>query len=361
MGSQGNRVVIIGGGIAGGLAAKNLQHFADVTLIDPKDFFEITWASLRAMVEPSFAEKTVISHSDYFTKGRLLVSHVVNITDTEVLTADGQHVPYDYLVVASGHEDKYPKTRSGRLRHYEAEHEKIMNASSILIVGGGPTGVELAAEIAVDFPEKKVTLVHRGARLLEFVNPKASKKALDWLVSKKVEVILEQSVDLNSVSDGERTTYRTSSGESITADCHFLCIGKPLSGSWLRETVLKGCLDNRGRLMVDANLRVQSRKNIFAIGDITDIPEIKQGYLAQEHAKAVAKNIKLLMSGGNESKMAIYKAAKGNAIALISLGRKEGIAQFPFMTISGCIPGKIKSGDLFVGKTRKTMGVIANE
>lgn len=67
------------------------------------------------------------------------------------------------------------------------------------------------------------------------------------------------------------------------------------------------------------------------------------------------------MSGGDEGKMAIYKPAKGKAIALISLGRKEGIAQFPFMTISGCVPGKIKSGNLFVGKTRKTMGVVSNQ
>ncbi|KAL5709155.1 hypothetical protein ACHQM5_019875 [Ranunculus cassubicifolius] len=359
MSSQGNnnKVVIIGGGIAGGLVAKTLQSKADVTLIDPKDYFEVTWASLRAMVEPSFAEKSVFKHSEYFTKGRLLVSHVTDVSDSEVSTADGQCVPYDYLVVASGHEDNYPKTREGRLKQYQEEHDKIKAAKSILIVGGGPTGVELAGEIAVDFPEKKVTLVHRGSRLLEFVDAKASKSAFDWLVSKKVEVILEQSVDLNAVSDGEKVTYKLSSGESVVADCHFLCIGKPLSGSWLHETTLKDSLDSRGRLMVDENVRVKGHKNIFAVGDITDIPEIKQGYLAQEHSKVAAKNIELLVKGGDEKKMAVYKASTGKPIALVSLGRKEGIAQFPFMTISGRVPGMIKSRDLFVGKTRNTMGV----
>lgn len=94
-----------------------------------------------------------------------------------------------------------------RLVHYEAEYDKIKSANSILIVGGGPTGVELAGELSIDFPEKKVTLVHRGSRLLEFISPKASKKTLDWLVSKKVEVILGQSVDLDSMSGG---IYRTS-------------------------------------------------------------------------------------------------------------------------------------------------------
>ncbi|KAF9597447.1 hypothetical protein IFM89_018893 [Coptis chinensis] len=354
--SDNKRVVVVGGGIAGGFMAKELQFGAHVTLIDPKDFFEIPWANLRAMVEPSFAERSVFNHTEYFPNGRLVISHVVSINKSEVVTADGECIPYDYLAVATGHEEPYPKTRAERLKQYEAEHEKIKASSSILIVGGGPTGVELAGEIAVDFPEKKVTLVHKGSRLLEFVNAKASTKALDWLISKKVEVLLEQTVDLNSVLDGEKATYQTSKGETIAADCHFLCIGKPV-GSWLRETVLKDSLDSRGRLMVEETLQVKGRKNVFAVGDITDIKEMKQGYLARKHAEAAIKNIKLLMSGGDESKMATYKPSKGAGLALVSLGRKEGVAQLPFMTISGCLPGLIKSRDLFVGKTRKTMGL----
>ena len=125
-----------------------------------------------------------------------------------------------------------------------AEYENIRSSKSVLIVGGGPSGVELAAEIAVDFPEKKVTLV--GPRLLEFIGEKAADKAFDWLKSKKVEVILNQSVDLNSASDGNKT-YKTSGGETIQADCHFLCVGKPLSSQWLNGTVLKDSLDGKGR------------------------------------------------------------------------------------------------------------------
>jgi len=152
-----------------------------------------------------------------------------------------------------------------------AENQKINSAGSILIVGGGPTGVELAGEIAVDFPDKKVTLVHNGSRLLEFIGPKAANKTLHWLKSKQVEVKLEQRVNLDSVSE-ERKTYETSEGEIISADCHFLCTGTPLGSVWLKETMLKNNIDSRGRLMVDENLRVKGQKNIFAIGDITDIP-----------------------------------------------------------------------------------------
>lgn len=150
------------------------------------------------------------------------------------------------------------------------ENEKIKAAQSILIVGGGPTGVELAGEIAVDFPEKKVTLVHNGSRLLEFLGPKASSKTLDWLKSKKVEVKLERTVNLNNISDGGHM-YVMSSGETIKADCHFLCTGKPLASSWLKETILRDSLDEFGRLTVDVNMRLKGWKNIFAVGDITDV------------------------------------------------------------------------------------------
>ncbi|XP_050228438.1 uncharacterized protein LOC126677718 [Mercurialis annua] len=351
------RVVVVGGGIAGSLIAKSLQFDANVTLVDPKEYFEITWANLRALVEPSFGERSVINHRDYFTNGRIVTSYASDITDTDVLTADGEVIPYDYLVVATGHADPLPKTRTERLAEFQEGYDKIKSANSILIVGGGPTGVELAGEIAVDFPEKKVTLVHNGSRLMEFVGPKAAAKTLKWLKSKHVEVILEQRVDLDSAeSDGNGSkTYRTSAGETIQADCHFLCTGKPLASEWLKNTVLKTNLDAKGSLEVDENLRVRGRKNIFAIGDITNIPEMKQGYLAQAHAEVAAKNLKILMVGGRECKLATYKP--GLAIALVSLGRRDGVAQFPLVTISGIIPGMIKSKDLFVGKTRKARGL----
>jgi NADH dehydrogenase FAD-containing subunit len=150
------------------------------------------------------------------------------------------------------------------------DNGKIESSESVMIIGGGPTGVELAAEIAVDYPGKKVTLIHRGPRLLEFIGEKASKKCLDWLTSKKVDVLLQQSVDLGSLSDTEKV-YKTSGGETVTADCHFVCITRPLS-SWLHDTILKESLDSKGRVMVEKDLTVKGYNNIFAIGDITDIP-----------------------------------------------------------------------------------------
>ncbi|KAF7823200.1 apoptosis-inducing factor-like protein A-like [Senna tora] len=330
--NDAKRVIVIGGGMAGSLVAKSLQSVAQVTLIDPKEYFEIAWACMRAMVEPSFAERSLINHREYFTNGDLVISSAINLTESEVLTADGHQIPYDYLVIASGHADPAPKSLTDRLNQYVSECEKIKAANSILIVGGGPSGVELAGEIAVDFPDKKVTLVHNGPRLMEFIGEKAADKALKWFESKRVE-------------------------ETIEADCHFLCTAKPLGTAWLKDTILKNDVDANGRIKVDEKLRVGGRNNIFAIGDITDTPEIKQGIFAQGQAGMVVDNIKLLMKGGKENKMKTYKPH--STMAIVSLGRRDAVAQLPIFTLCGRIPGLIKSGDLFVGQTRRSMGLQA--
>ncbi|KAG1327837.1 apoptosis-inducing factor 2-like [Cocos nucifera] len=348
------KVVVVGGGVAGALLAKTIQSYAEVVLIDPKEYFEIPWANLRSKVEPSVAEKTIINHSDYFVHGKIITSSATNVTETEVVTAEGRKVAYTHLVIATGHAAYTPRCRRDRLEQFQEENTKIKISGSILIIGGGPMGVELAAEIAVDYPEKKVTIVHSGPRLLEFIGRRAANKTLHWLKSKKVEVHLDQSVDIDSISEADRV-FKTSAGETITADCYFYCVDQPVSSSWLQNSLLKDCINKNGRLMVDEHLRVKGQKNIFAIGDITDVPEIKQGFLAQRHAIVVAKNLKLLINGAKESRLAKYKPA--TTMAMVSLGRKDAVAQFSFVAMIGFLPGFIKSKDLFVHRTRQQMGL----
>ena len=150
----------------------------------------------------------------------------------------------------------------------QTDYEKIKEAKTILIIGGGPVGVELAGEIVVDFPDKKVILAHGGSRLIEFLGPKASEKALGWLRKKNVEVLLNERVDVDNRSE---KTYRTSSGQTIEADCDFLCVGRKVSSSWMQSSFLKEVLDETGRVKVDEYLRVEGHTNVFAVGDVTAI------------------------------------------------------------------------------------------
>lgn len=88
-----------------------------------KEYYDIPWASSRSMVEPSFAERSVINHIDYLPKVQIIASSATNITDTDVTTEDGQKVAYDYVVIATGHLESAPKTKAERLNEYKAgEH-----------------------------------------------------------------------------------------------------------------------------------------------------------------------------------------------------------------------------------------------
>ncbi|KAF8641911.1 hypothetical protein HU200_067621 [Digitaria exilis] len=359
--STGDRVVIVGGGIAGALLAKTLQNHADVVLIDPKEYFEIPWANLRAKVDPAAVERTVVPHTDYLTHAKVVTASAVGIDDSVVLTSIGRAVAYDFLVIATGRTCTRPQKQSDRLEMFQRDKDRIDGAASVLVVGGGPIGVELAAEIVMTCPDKRVTVVHGGPRLLKVMGPRASAKALEWLRSKNVTVLLDQTVDLTGASpDGsdETRSFTTSAGETVEADCHFVCTGRPVASGWLKGSFIEEHTDEEGHIKVDDHLRVGGLKNVFAVGDITDVPEAKQGHLAQRQAMVVSRNLRLLVKGGacKEEKLHRYKPCPKAPIT-VTLGRRDALAELPFMTLIGHIPGAVKPRDLFISRTRRMMGL----
>lgn len=71
------------------------------------------------MVQPSFAERAVIGHTEYLTQGRLIVSPAAKVTENHVYTSDNRCIPYDYLVIATGHADSAPLTKAERLQQFQ--------------------------------------------------------------------------------------------------------------------------------------------------------------------------------------------------------------------------------------------------
>lgn len=84
--------------------------------------------------------------------------------------------------------------------------------------------------------------------------------------------------------------------------------------------------------------------------------EIKQGFLAQRCEIVVVANIKKLMLN-YKNKLTTYK--DGSAMEIVPMGRYVAVAELLFGTTIGCIPGRINSKDLFVGKTRKGLGLTS--
>ncbi len=105
---------------------------------------------------------------------------------------------------------------------------------------------------------------------------------------------------------------------------------------------------------VDPQLRVVGTDNLFACGDVTDVPESKLAFLAGMHAELVAKNFRALVKSGSKAKLGAWKPAMGMRVELVSLGRGNGVMQVGCLACSGGIPKSVKSGQIakYVDKWR---------
>jgi hypothetical protein len=159
------RVVIIGGGFAGCKIAQLL--LADpsfrVTLIDPTDFFEMTWVNPRGMVNPEWAQRSIVPYTTFLPGIQHIKDEATSLEAKRLVTKFGQAVDFDFCVIAVGSSyagflkaGPSTSTSAQRLAEIHAHSVRIKDAAQVLIVGGGPSGVELAFEILDVYPGKKV-------------------------------------------------------------------------------------------------------------------------------------------------------------------------------------------------------------
>lgn len=353
------RIVIAGGGLAGHRIAYALQHeapMAEVTLVDPKDFFEVPMAVPRMLVEPSRARDAVIPYRDFLPQVTLVRGLLREVQPGFVETSAGT-LPFDYLVLATGacYADPLIKAHGGtaeeRRHHFAAWAERIRQAKHIVIAGGGPVGVEIAAEILEDLPGKRVTLFHRGAQLLPAITPRPQRYALAHLTQRGADVRLGQSPDDHALQNAEVLIW---------------CAGYRSDTSWLRQ--YRGptpgpVLDANGAVLVDAHLRLAGSDNIFAVGDITALPEPKLGIYAGKHAAVVIENLRRLIRAepGAALPLKQYSPATGSRTMLVTLGRRYGTGHLPFVDFTNSwFARQVKSRDMFIGRYRKAVGLPAS-
>jgi hypothetical protein len=113
----------------------------------------------------------------------------------------------------------------------------------------------------------------------------------------------------------DATEFTTSAGETVKADCYFVCRGRPLASAWLRDTFLGEHVNEEGQLAVD----------------VTDVPEPKRGHLAQRHSMVVSRNLKLLVKGGGEvkdEKLHRYKPATTVVTLGVSVLQSSGLRPY---------------------------------
>ncbi len=308
--SKSPRVVIVGGGFAGLACAKGLADCAlDITLADRNNYH---------LFQPLLYQvaTAVLSPADIAAPIRRLLRNQLNTTVVldELVSVDLENrfacfqnakIPYDYLVLANGATHSYfghddwanhapglksvddaLEIRRRVLLAYEAAEWEADDAArqaklTFVVIGGGPTGVELAGalkEIAaktiprdfrhIDTTTAQVLLVEAGPRLLPALPEKLGKRAQRDLETMGVQVRLNSFV--TDIREGEVFI----GDERLPAENVIWAAG--VRGSDVAANL--GCeLDRQGRVKVAADLSVPGHPEVFAIGDLAHAIDPKTG------------------------------------------------------------------------------------
>lgn len=329
------KVVVVGGGFAGTAAAKLLDEDFDVTLIEKRENFFYNIASLRAAVRgEEWADKIFIPYDNLLERGEVVRDAVAEVSPEAVFTEGGDSIEYDYLVLATGSSYAYPakppfdETALAK-KNLARTSREVRDAKRILLIGGGPVGVELAGEIKDLYPEKSVTLIHSSDALISGpYKPGLGEKLLEQLQGRGVRVVLGEKFPLEDAGRAgvpETRTWITDKGTTVESDLHFVCFGVEPNSSYLPGDLI--ALDGRGQVKVDEHLRARGHDRIFAVGDLTDVNEPKMANPTGKHAKVVAKNIAALSGGDSKPDLESYEP--GSSAIVISLGQDGGASQLP--------------------------------
>ncbi|XP_073338709.1 ferroptosis suppressor protein 1 [Pagrus major] len=359
---EGVHVVVVGGGFGGVAAAQQLKSRGlSFTLIDLRDAFHHNVAALRASVLPGFAKRTFIPYAETF--GDSFVQGRVERVDTArqmVVLQGGREIQYSHLILCTGTDGAFPgkfntvASYQTAVQKYEDFVQQVQAADSVLVVGGGSTGVEMAAEIKTEYPDKKVVLIHSRIALADpELLPAVRQQAKEVLLEKGVELLLGQKVlnllDLQLNVTQKNTEVTTDKGDTLNTDLIICCTGLKVNAAAYTSS-FSGCLAANGALQVNDHLQVDGFSNVFAVGDCANVNEPKMAYHAGLHAAVAVSNIANSLSG---KELTSYHT--GNVTMLLAMGRDDGVGQFNGWQLPRFLVALGKSRGLLLWKSWREM------
>ncbi len=364
------KLIVVGGGFAGIQLVRKLDDdLFDILLIDKinhHQFQPLFYQVATSQIEPSsisFPFRHIFKDKKNVQIRLAEVISVDSVNHT-IKTSIGDY-DYDYLVLAMGCKTNFfgneelsqhvfsLKTtydaitiRNHILQSFEnflsadeAEKESLLN---IVIVGGGPTGVELAGAFAeikrnilpkdfhrIDFSKLKILLVEGSKSTLNNMSDIARTSSSEYLQKMGVEILFEKIV-VNY--DGKILQF--DNGEIIKTKTVIWAAGvtaNEISGIPITS------IAPSNRLIVDRINRIENCENVFAIGDLAKMqtPKYPNGHpqlanVAINQAKNLAKNLNNMQLG---KKLKEYEYVDLGSMATV--GRNKAIVDLPFMSIKG--------------------------
>ena len=359
------RVAVIGAGFGGLNAARALKGAdVDVTLVDRNNFhtfqpllYQVATAGLNAAdvahpVRGVFWNQPNVAFRNAAVTGVDWDGQLVEVDD-------GDPIPFDALILAAGAGTNYfgvPGAAEHSLPLYSLADALILRnhllarvewahahpdeadaALTWVVVGGGPTGVEMAGALAElvhhvlrkDFPDldverrSRIVLVELADRLLTPFAPKLSANARQTLEKRNIEVRLDQQVA--SVAEGAVTL---ADGERIPTETVVWAAGVKANALVEHLGLPPG---PGGRLVVEPTLGVPGHPNVYAVGDVAVIPG-EDGrplpgvaQVAIQSGRHAARQITRTFGRAGDPEPFHYKD-KG---MMATIGRRAAVAQFP--------------------------------
>jgi NADH dehydrogenase len=363
-------VIILGAGFAGLQLAKRIRNSDyEITLLDQYNFHQfqpLLYQVATARLEPSsisFPLRKIFQKKNN-VHVRLAKVTEVDTVSQQVLT-DAGTFRYDYLVIATGCTTNYfgnknieqfafpmkSTTEAISLRNHillnfedalSATEEELTAIMNIVVVGGGPTGVELSGSLAelksnilpkdypdMDFSRLHVYLVEAGAETLGVMSKASQQKSQEYLESMGVHVWTNAHVE-----DYDGTAVRLADGRIIPTRNLIWAAG--VTGN-VPQGIAKEKMVRGNRIKVDVYNRMEGSETIFAIGDIaymetTDFPKghPQLANVAIAQAKNTADNFKNLLK--NKS-LTTFKYKNPGTMATV--GKRKAVVDLPFMSFQG--------------------------
>lgn len=362
------KLVIIGGGFAGLQLARKLnnQPGFDITLIDQFNyhqfqplFYQVATAGLDAS-NISFPLRKVFQNSKNVHIRLASVQEI--LTEENKIITDCCDIEYDVLVIATGADTNFfgnkkilehafsmkSTTEALQIRHRllqnfedalvttnEKEREKLLTT---VIVGGGPTGVELAGAVAemkryvlpkeypeLDFSKMTIYLLEGGPKTLGVMSEKSAAQSRRYLEDLGVTVMVNTIV---KDYDGDNVVLNT--GESINSATVIWAAGVKgnVPAGINQELIARG-----NRIKVDRYNRMEGAGNIYAIGDVSymETPEYPNSHpqvapVAMQQAKLLAKNLKRI-SGKSQAPLDVFEYFDKGSMATV--GRNLAVVDIP--------------------------------
>lgn len=365
------RIVIAGGGFGGLSVASALKDSAfQVVLIDRNNYhtfqpllYQVASAGLEADSIAFPIRKIFKNQKNIFFR---MADILEVVPETKMLVTNIGSVHYDYLVLATGSQTGFfgltnvkqlamamktiPQAldlRSLILQNFEkallttdfAERERLMN---IVIVGGGPTGVEMAGALAelklhilpkdypdLDIRQMQIHLVESSPALLSAMSKSSSDSAYKFLAKLQVNIWLN-----TAVQDYDGELVKTNKGKNLPSSTLIWAAGVEGAAPFgINDAAI---LKNK-RIIVDEFNRVVGRQNIFAIGDVAAMitETTPNGHpmlapVAMQQGELLAKNI-LRIHAAQKPKSFRY-SDKG---VMATIGKDKAVVELPFLKIHG--------------------------